>query len=345
MSFNMTLADLPGEEEKVLWTVFHVLIALLSLSGDSIILVGTSRYKAIKLHRVLIVVIQHLAVSDLLQTVFRVLPIIVSLIGQGWVMGTFLCRVNMTSLYINAPATAMLTAVLSTCKLLIVKNPLKMDTWSRKKAHTICAFFWLFSVLMPTQVMNMFFTTTGSLYFDYIHYCCYSNPFLTSAPIWFIWFQFIFVLIAFLVTVLILISTSVLLLYTAQQAAARRAGTVRWQGILTVTLTTAVFLVSYLPDVIVTTVDILTSVHPSSPVKRTTSFFENINIVANFFVFSLTVRSFREFLSARARHLALKVGLSAPAPPRAVRNVRAQYSEGAQRGEAADPSLLTETTA
>ena len=53
-----------------------------SLSGDSIILLATIKYRAIKQHKVVIAVMQHMAVCDLLQTIFRVLPmILVTCIG------------------------------------------------------------------------------------------------------------------------------------------------------------------------------------------------------------------------------------------------------------------------
>ena len=46
--------EFPGEEEVIIWIVYHVLITFLSLTGDVIILVGTSKYKAIKMNRVIV---------------------------------------------------------------------------------------------------------------------------------------------------------------------------------------------------------------------------------------------------------------------------------------------------
>ena len=308
---NETMRDLPGEGEKILWTVFHVMVALCSLIGDSVILIGTVRYNAIKLHRVIVVVIQHLAVSDLLMTIFRVIPLTVSLIGDGWILGPFLCRMNLILVFFVTPPQAMLTCVLSTFKLMILQRPLRTEAWSRKTAHVVCGVFWVLCLLLPPQLLNMFLTTEESIYFDYIHYVCFCNYSLTSASPWMIQVAHIFIVVSFFGMVVILITTSVILLYKARQAAVSRGKTVRWQGILTVTLTTGIFLASYLPDIIISTGIELTSLQLSSSVKRAASFAENINVVANFFTYTLTVKSFRDFLSDKIRQM----GLSAPPIP------------------------------
>ena len=317
---NETSVGSLGEEERVCWIVFHVIIALLSLTGDSVILIGTTRYKAIKLHRVLVVTIQHLAVSDLLLTVFRVTPRIVSLVAERNVLSTFLCLFNLNMTFICTSTTAVFTCVLATFKLLIVQRPLRTEIWSRKRAHVICGLVWLVCVLQPYQVTHLFLSTGKSLYFDKIYYFCNVDRFATLTPVWFVWFQIIFTYFAFLAMIVILLTTSLLLLHAAKQSADRHAGSLQWRGILTVTLTTAVFLVSYLPNLVVSFTGRL--IHLNSSLKRGALFFENINIVANFFVYSLTVRSFREFLSARTRHLALQLGLTSPTTPRTLRQLQ-----------------------
>ena len=95
--------DIPGPLEGDIWTVCHVIIALLSLTGDSVILLGTVKYRAIKLHRVIVVIIQHIAVSNLMLTLFRVLPSIAGLVAQGWTLGTFMCLVNLNLAFIFTP--------------------------------------------------------------------------------------------------------------------------------------------------------------------------------------------------------------------------------------------------
>ena len=327
-----TAGLIPGKEETIVWTVYHVVIAVLSLFGDTIILVGTTKFKAIKLHRVIVVVIQHLAAADLILTFTRVVPIIVSLIGGGWVLGTFLCSINFGLAYVVTPTISLLTCVLSTSKLIIVQYPLRAGTWSSKRGHIVCLAIWISTFLLPTQMIHMIFTTEKSLYFDYIHYNCFVDHNLLNIPIWLNYFQHIAIVVIFLTKVSLMISTSVILLYKAHKAAGSRGGSLRWQGVLPVTLTTGVYLVSYIPDVIMTA---LVHYHykyvggPSITAQRAVSFLENINIVANFFIYCLTVSSFREFLAAKIRGIAQQVGLSEPAAARSVRVHRGANSSGA----------------
>ena len=330
---------IPGKEETIIWTVYHVVIALLSLFGDSIILVGTTKYKAIKLHRVIVVVIQHLAAADLMLTFSRVVPIIVSLIGGGWVMGNFLCSVNFGPAYVVTPTMCMLTCLLVSSKLMIVQYPLRAGSWSRKRGHVICVAIWLSTFLLPTQII---FATEKSLYFDYIHYICMMDYNILNIPIWLNQFQRIVFGLLYLTIILLIISISVILLYKANKAVVNRGGSLSWQGVLPVILTIGVFFVSYLPDSIISGL-VNRNINISVTAQRAASFMEYINIVANFFVYTLTVRSFREFLAARFREMSQRVALSNPTVSRSVsrsvtrsvsRSVRVQRgtnSSGANR--------------
>jgi hypothetical protein len=94
------------------------------------------------------------------------------------------------------------------------------------------------------------------------------------------------------------IVTSILILITARRAASRQRESVKWQGITIVVLTVVVLLVSYLPH----NVFIVSShfgLKHSSTVKRILYRLTYLNIMANFFIYSLTVPSFREFLKLK----------------------------------------------
>ena len=56
------------QDEAERWTLilWGISVILVSAIGDSIILEATIKYKAIKLHKVMVAVIQHMAVCDLL---------------------------------------------------------------------------------------------------------------------------------------------------------------------------------------------------------------------------------------------------------------------------------------
>ena len=58
---------------------FNLVVLLSSLIGDTTILIGIIRYNAIKLNKAVVTVILHLAVNDLMQAMFVVLPQTISI--------------------------------------------------------------------------------------------------------------------------------------------------------------------------------------------------------------------------------------------------------------------------
>ena len=70
----------------------------------------------------------------------------------------------------------------------------------------------------------------------------------------------------------------------------------RWQGVVTVVMTTAVFIVSWCPNLVVGVTSLTLKLHYNTSTWRTTQFLLNLNIMANFFIYCLTVPSFRECL-------------------------------------------------
>ena len=53
-----------SETELGIWVTWSVIVVLSSLLGDSLILLGTFRYKAIKLNKILAVIMQHMAICE-----------------------------------------------------------------------------------------------------------------------------------------------------------------------------------------------------------------------------------------------------------------------------------------
>ena len=126
--------------EKIMLVLWTLTVVLTSLIGDSIILLATIKYKAIKLHRVVITVMQHMAISDLLQTVFVVFPTTLSLIFGRWVLGEFFCYLQQcVRWFAFNTVTVFLTVVLTTLNLGMVKYPLRTGSWSSMFGHKICA--------------------------------------------------------------------------------------------------------------------------------------------------------------------------------------------------------------
>ena len=88
---NYTLYGIQDRTERQLLIGYRSLISVSSLIGDTLILVGSLRYSAIKLHKILVIFIQHIAVADLLFVTFGVVPGAVSLAANDWILGEVMC--------------------------------------------------------------------------------------------------------------------------------------------------------------------------------------------------------------------------------------------------------------
>ena len=122
---NKTLYAIRDDEERSLLILWNFIVVMSSLIGDSIILIATIKYKAIKLHKLVVIVMQHMAVCDLIQTVFRVFPITLALISDRWVVGELLCHVQESVSWVCGSVTMLLTCAMTTLKLITVKYPLR----------------------------------------------------------------------------------------------------------------------------------------------------------------------------------------------------------------------------
>jgi hypothetical protein len=199
--------------------------------------------------------------------------------------------------------------------------PFRARTWTRRRTHLISAAFWVLNVLAPWQVRNIFFAGADAIFFVYFKYSCDFDTEFTSAPKWLD--EIIYVSLAFnnITTNLLLIVTTVWLLMIARRTALQQNGSLRWQGVLPVTLTAVVYVTSSFP---LAWVIVTKRIVPYSELTwAIVSSLQNINIMANFFIYSLTIRSFRDFLKTTIRSTVSKV-----IPCRRLRRVNRVGGEG-----------------
>ena len=276
---------------RYLLASYNLFVFLASLLGDTTILISTTKYKAIKLNKVQVAIMQHLSVADLLISTFNVFPVTLSILTERWILGDLMCRLQELITFWCYSTVLVLTCTLTTTKLLTVKFPFRCRTWSARRAHQGCVCIWVVSLLTLIDKFPVFFS--DDLLFAHEEYSCISE--IEHPPIWLEWFgRCLWSVHMFLILILLL--TSVLLVVEARRAASKHQRVVRWQGILAVVLTGTVFVISFGPLV---WVGVTPDVHYSTNTIRAANFLTNLNVVANFFIYALTVQSFREFLKEK----------------------------------------------
>ena len=279
------------------WAGFLLFVILSSLIGDTTILVATNKYKAIKLHRVIVTIIQHIAVCDLLVVTLDVLPKFASIIANQWAFGHVVCYVvPYASYYVNVAST-ILICIMTTFKLLLIKHPLRFRTTSSKTAHMFCAVGWGLAMMLPvTELVDW-----RDIYFSYVFYTCRYG---FSSNIW----KYLLPLLALIgfLPICLVVATSVNLLLVASQVARRERKSLKWQGITTTVLTASVFCASWLPWLVALALNEGIRVKEYGTVRDVNLVFPKIarsfvylNTMSNFYIYCLTLTSFRNFVRFR----------------------------------------------
>jgi hypothetical protein len=306
---NYTLYGIHSRTERRLLIGFVSLISISSLIGDTLILIG-SRYKAIKLHKIMVVFIQYLAVADILVVLFSILPSAVSLAADGWVLGDIFCYLNYIAYTSTAQTISLLMSVLALSKFLIVKYPLKALHFPVKAAHlgvcSICVWSFVFPIISILKCKE-------GVYFSYLNYnCLYDSSIgkawsLIGAAVWDI-AQGVCVFASTAVTVV----SSVMLLVLARRVSERVPGGLHWQGVLMVLATVAFHMLISIPLVSVLIAFTIArehlNAHPMHFVHvrmmfRSAFFIASVGPMGNFYIYTLTVSSFRGFLRSRVEKI------------------------------------------
>ena len=292
---NYTQFGMKNVTERYAYAVWSIFVVICSLLGDTTILVASIKYKAFKLNKIVLTFIQHMAACDLLNSMESLLPTAVSVICNGGGSSSTLNLVRFLFFYHVNTASPAFVAAMTLAKLLVLRYPLRARSWLKRRAHKVCAGIWLASFYAPAVHLLV---DKDDVIFDYRLYVC---SYQYTKSIWKTLLPVIAILSSLTPTITIIVST-VLILKKAKRAVKEAHQSLRWQGIMTVVLTATVYSVSYLPITVYFMAESLAETYPSAPGTFFTEFYKvagsvaYCNVLANFFVYSLTVDSFRSFL-------------------------------------------------
>ena len=305
-----------NEAKRYLLVLYLVFVILSSVVGDSIILQASVRSGAIKLNNFIVAVMEHIAFCDLLRAVACGPLEVTALIADDWILGDTMAWIDF---YINAitfQASNYFICILTTSKFLMLKFPHRTRNWTKRGAHVICIVIWIGSMINQCWVLAVEFR---DIVFDYNTYSVYVVP--ASG-------LHITALLVINTTVSAIIPTSLIILTTfstlyylieSRKAAERSGGRMRWQGMVTVTVTAICYCISVLPF----TISLFITFRSNCNFTRTAWYLTAINIMSNFYIYSLTIPSFRRFIwlkvstSYRSLISILHHGLSLPSTPQA----------------------------
>ena len=120
--------------ERNSWASYFLFGVLSSLIGDTLILVASSQKCAFKINKILVTIIQHIAISDVINTITFLLPKTISLLAKSWVLGPALCYASVYSFYKWLPQRTIYSAP-NPCT---PKNDRIVQVLDRKEKCTHC---------------------------------------------------------------------------------------------------------------------------------------------------------------------------------------------------------------
>ena len=296
-----------NDTERITWAVCLMLMFVVSLLGDTTILVASIKYRAFKLSPVIVVFIEHIAACDLMISFVSILTQSVSLMADGWVFGSHLCYAKVYLYFHETNASLLLICGMTLSKLLMLKYPLKAQSWKRKKTQFVCAGIWILSGTTP---ISFLIVDKDDVLFNKIKYTC---SYLVSDPVWRTLTP-IFSVLFIVIPITIVIITSILLvkhLLHARKVAQRTNSKVPWQGLVTVVLTATVYCISFFPKGLnVIIAKYITNKSYRSNAPRVIDSLMYFNVVGNVIIYSFTVVSFRRFLKKKMGLVVLKLSLT-----------------------------------
>ena len=295
---SYTTFSMQNSAERYFWACYQLCVAFSSILGDSLILFASRQKHSFKLNSFLVTIMRHIAACDITLSISHILPNAVSLIANSWALGDTLCYMRPYIGYYFFPANMSLICILTTGKFLLLTQPRRARSLSRVKAHLACSIVWVTSLTYPVL---MYWFGKEDVSFDYRTYSC---EYGWNSPVWVKVTPVMIAVLAVVPNVVMIITTIPTLKYlvTARKSAQRTRGSVPWQGALTVFLTAAVYCLSTLPvTVYLIGAPFILKKAPTSEylfhrLYRYGAYIAMINITSNFFIYTLTITSFRRYL-------------------------------------------------
>ena len=288
---NYTQYKIDNLTERQILIGYRILLSVSTLIGDTLILMGSIRYNAIKLHKIIVIFVQHMAVADILTIIFGIIPGAVSLEVNEWILGKSTCYLIYFFNDCLAAVQSLITGAIAMSKLLIVKFPLRAISFSADAAKIAVICIWITGSIFPAVAIAY---DIHGVFFSYVVYIC-DYSFLHNE-----WSKIAYKIyvsaigMATLTSILGTVISSVMLLILAKRASDRRSEGLQWQGVLAILLTAAAHFLLAIPLTVYYISRAFTP--PNLYFYRVAWWTSQLGCMVNFYILGLTLPSFREFL-------------------------------------------------
>ena len=231
---NKTLYKITNDAHKGLFISWCFLLGVFSIAGNSLVLVASIKYQALRLDKISVILIKNISFADVCYAVAVILVVGWSVIENNWPFNHLLCEMNVYLQYWVALVDINMIWVLNVTKIICIMYPMQSRTRSKSTGYILAATMWVLSSIYPTQCAAM----RRPVDFDYRSYRC---AYLHTLDEW-EWLDPLNIIVFLLVPNIIVIVTAVWLLVYANKIAG-----IHKQAVVTMLTVSFVFCVSYAP--------------------------------------------------------------------------------------------------
>ena len=307
---GMNISDVISQ----VWCHWSLIMGLL---GNSFVLYSTVINKAIRLDKLSVWIIQNLAIVDFLNTLFLLLPVIISLYANNkWVLGDTFCRVFFVYKYVGFTANMVLINALSLNKMVRCLAPLRSLACSKTLHWVVTAITAATAAITPAYSAYRTVVDDKFIVVFSASQCMCSSVQVSKAESW---HKVVYYLIAGLLNGLPCVTLCVMNLFLVVYALRKSNRAVNKRNIVIVVLITASFLLFGLPYFFYSTKHGQTS-GDNDPMLRFVTFTTFISFWSNPVIYLVTNQNFRSFTVQSARRFSRVAGNSTVHPVSYVAN-------------------------
>ena len=272
------------------WTL---LIALVTITGNSFILVSSVKYNAIRLDRISIILIRNLAASDLGQGLYFV-TLVAPIVTQRNVYGDLACYALSSLSHVFMGTSTIFLSALTTSKLTSLISPLRSNIRRYRRGRRISYAIWCLMVLCIAVLLSAALLPGHfRVRYSSASFKCISD-FYKSGPLRSIT---IVIVVGFSLAPLItnLVTTPWMIFYVAKVRGINR------QAVLTLLGISAAYFLFFLPTAVFYLLDVVLTEEEKSSYWFALLFrfaiqAANMNSFINPLIYFITIHSFEGFV-------------------------------------------------
>ena len=300
--FNATVN---GSEARPIWIASFLVGSLVALCGNAVIVLALFR-DAVRLDNVTTTLIKHIVVADLGHIFLIVLPVLVTVTADRWLLGRELCHVQAYTRLVFMNASSLLVCGLNCSKLAYLQYPLRARVWPAARGHMWGAAMWIiaFVPLVWLVIVAILQDASDLVFFSNQSMSCGYNLGALGEQ------TAITIIILSMAPGPIVIGTTIYLIKIAWSrncVTNRYARKVKWEGILTVILIAVVYCLSNIPYYtwICSATFFIETMRSQSPSFQSfwitdlyslVTFLTFLNNITNAPIYYISIISFKEFV-------------------------------------------------